>query len=75
MDSDGRGRQAGTWGAETGKEVGEWAKVLVEITSSTSAPRSIATIEVKAPWGEETKAEEEAEMNNNLPPLMPAGWW
>lgn len=29
------------------------AKVLVEITSSTPAPRSIATVEVKAPRGEE----------------------
>lgn len=47
------GKQAGSWGARRKKEVG-WrgTKVLVEITSSTPAPRSIATTEVKAPWGE-----------------------
>lgn len=36
-----------------GRRGGGGAKVLVEITSSTPAPRSIATVEVKAPWGEE----------------------
>lgn len=51
-------KQAGSWGAERRKEgvggcVGGWGtKVLVEITSSTPAPRSIATTEVKAPRGE-----------------------
>lgn len=64
MDSDGRGRRAGSqavgvqrgwWGGGRGarRRDGGGAKVLVEITSSTPAPRSIATVEVKAPWGEE----------------------
>lgn len=51
--------KAGSWGAER-RKVGGWmcggreggTKVLVEITSSTPAPRSIATTEVKAPRGE-----------------------
>lgn len=46
----------GEWGRRVG---GGGAKVLVEITSSTPAPRSIATIEVKAPRGEEEGDEEE----------------
>lgn len=63
------------WGAAV---VG--AKVLVEITSSTPAPRSIATVEVKAPGGEgvegrssgEGRGREEAAMNNKAPsPLVP----
>lgn len=55
------GEQAGIWGAGGGYAGlgGGGAKVLVEITSSTPAPRSIATIEVKAPWGEVEDEEEE----------------
>lgn len=52
MDSDGKGRQA--VGVQGGRRRVRWdggAKVLVEITSSTPAPRSIATTEVKAPRG------------------------
>ena len=46
-------KEAGSWGAERKEEgVGGGTKVLEEITSSTPAPRSIATTEVKAPRGE-----------------------
>lgn len=58
------GKQAVSWGARR-KEVG-WrgTKVLVEITSSTPAPRSIATTEVKAPWGEGEGGGEEEEVED-----------
>lgn len=57
------GEEGGSWGAARKRRVNRevcvcGAKVLVEITSSTQAPCSIATTEVKIPRGEGEEEEE-----------------